>query len=111
MNANDFPGFICSGQISRPPNTTTDQVGSFLRVRIAIVFEFVTLSTAFNARNCRGSTAMVDAALQLAYSQPRAMDNPKHESWFRSFIKDTGKFVRDNQSWIAPLASAGMMLL
>ncbi len=111
MNAYAFPGIICSGKISRPPNTAGPITGDFLRVRIAIAYEYCTLSTALDTETAPGTTSMVETALQIMSKQPRAMDNPKHRDWFSQLIRDTGRFIKDNQSWMGPLATGALALL
>ncbi len=111
MNDYSFPGFICSGKVTRPPNTTTAFVATYVRVRLAIAYEYVTQSTAQDSETCSGSTAMMELALRAMQGQPQAMDNPKHESWFENLFRDAGKFIRTNQSWLGPLATGALTLL
>lgn len=99
MNNSEYPAIVCSGRFN--PDQATNTFGAPLRLRVCVVYEFVTKSTLFETIPVFGSTSMIDQALVTIKRFPFGKANKEHQSFIRRVLG----FYNQNRGWINPLVS------
>lgn len=113
-NANaDFPVMIVSGAFT-PASSLAGAADGTVRLRVCTVWEFTTESTAWDAQQCIGSSAIIDSVYAVLSNQDHTMPNATHESWMDSLLGDLDKglrFVDRNKSTIGSIAGGLLPLM
>lgn len=93
-NDYDYPGLIVSGQFSSGSNATgLIEVG---RIRIIILFEYITDNPVFEAESQYGSSYSIEKILTCVSTMPHAMENKIHLQTIANYIKKAAKFTIAN---------------
>jgi hypothetical protein len=93
-NRYGYQGLIVSGQVSPSVGLTGNVVVG--RIRIAILYEYLTDSRLYITESCFGSTADLDWVLSYLGSQKHASENADHLQRIRSIISQGAKFMSDS---------------
>lgn len=94
MNRYGYQGIIVSGQVSPSVALTGNVVVG--RVRIAILYEYLTDSRLFIAESCFGSTADLDWILSYLGSQKHASENADHLNKIRSILSSGARLINNS---------------
>lgn len=91
----DYPyqGIIVSGQVNPTVQLTGNiEIG---RIRIAMIYEFVSDSRLFLGENCFGSTADLDWVLAFLSTQQHATENVDHMKRLKDIVTKSARFVKN----------------
>lgn len=86
-----YQGIIVSGQVN--PTVQLSGLVEVGRIRIVILYEYITDSRLFLGESCFGSTADLDWVLAYLGTQQHAMENPEHPSKLASMVKKAAGWV------------------
>lgn len=86
-----YQGIIVSGQVN--PTVQLSGLVEIGRIRIVIIYEFITDSRLFLGESCFGSTADLDWVLAYLGAQRHAMENPEHPSKLAAMVKSAARWV------------------
>lgn len=96
IEANDYayPGLIVSGQFNSSSGMTgLIEVG---RIRIIILFEYITDNPLFSAESQFGSTNSVEKLFSCVSMMPHAMENKLHMKTIADMVKKAANFTIQN---------------
>lgn len=88
-----YQGIIVSGQVNPTVQLTGNvEIG---RIRISMIYEFVSDSRLFLGENCFGSTADLDWVLAFLSTQQHATENVDHMKRLKEIVTKSARFVRN----------------
>jgi len=99
-----YQGIIVSGQVN--PTVSLTGLVEIGRIRIVIIYEFITDSRLFLGESCYGSTADLDWVLAYLGAQRHAMENPEHPSKLASIVKGAARWI----SKAVPAVQSGLKI-
>lgn len=106
MNNDTWPAMVISGTCENSSSFTAPEYG-YIRVRLVTTFEFITKSTAFEARIISGSQRDIDMCNKFLGQQPHAMPNGAHVGWIGDILKKVFQFFDSNADIIADSVKLG----
>jgi hypothetical protein len=101
------PSLVVSGQYA-PGNISVPQTVYIARVEVNTIYEFMTETTLWPAKQLAGSTQYVDMAQMLLADQAHFMPNAEHMSWFKDFwggVKEGVGYVKKGLEIAMPIIS------
>jgi len=106
----DSPSMVVSGMFNSGQAITVGN-NDVLKARLVTIFEFQSISSAFDQEVCAGATSIIDDVNRLLSSQPHALPNGKHVSWISSLLGGIGTIIKQNPTLLPTLIGAGAMML
>lgn len=87
-----YQGIIVSGQVN--PTVNLNGIVEIGRIRIAMIYEFISDSRLFLGESCCGSTADLDWVLAFLSTQQHATENVDHMKRLKDIVTKSAMFVK-----------------